>query len=80
MVDLSTSEEERMADTGVRDPHYNLVSVLYHTLQEADLLDRYIQDAEQAGDQELAGYFREVQQSDRDRAVRAKDFLKQRLG
>ena len=69
-----------MADTGVRDPHYNLVSVLYHTLQEADLLDQYIQDSEQSGDQDLASYFREVQQSDRARAVRAKDLLKQRLG
>jgi hypothetical protein len=40
--------------TGVRDEHYNLVSILYHTLQGAETYDTYISDAEGAGDQELA--------------------------
>jgi hypothetical protein len=69
---------ERM--TGTRDEHYNLVSVLYHTLQEGELLEQYVQDAEQAGDSELAGFFREVQEEDRRRAERAKALLSKRLG
>jgi hypothetical protein len=27
--------------TGTKDKHYNLISLLYHTLQEADTLDTY---------------------------------------
>ena len=39
--------------TGTRDDTYDLVSVLYHALQGAETARHYIQDAEQAGDQEL---------------------------
>jgi hypothetical protein len=43
--------------TGTRDEHYNLVSVLYHTLQEGETIERYISDARQAGDDELVRFF-----------------------
>jgi hypothetical protein len=66
--------------TGTRDTHYNVISVLYHTLQGAETLAQYIADAEQAGDQELARFFREVQEEDRQRADRGKALLRQRLG
>ena len=66
--------------TGTRDEHYNLVSVLYHTLEEGDVLEQYVRDAEQADDSELADFFREVQQEDRRRAQRAKALLLKRLG
>lgn len=66
--------------TGTRDEHYNLVSVLYHTLQEGDTIQQYIDDARQGGDEELAGFFGEVQEEDRRRAERAKDLLLKRLG
>jgi hypothetical protein len=66
--------------TGVRDEHYNLVSVLYHTLEEGDVLQRYINDAEQANDSDLAQFFRQIQDEDRQRAQRAKDLLLKRLG
>jgi hypothetical protein len=66
--------------TGTRDTHYNVISVLYHTLQGAETLAQYIADAEQAGDQELAGFFREVQEENRQRADRAKALLRHRLG
>lgn len=65
--------------TGTRDTHYNVISVLYHTLQGAETLAQYIEDAEQAGDQELARFFREVQAEDRKRADWAKALLQQRL-
>jgi hypothetical protein len=47
--------------TGTRDEHYNLVSVLYHALNAADTCDRYALDAETAGDERLAAFFRKTQ-------------------
>jgi len=64
--------------TGARDVHYNLVSVLYHTLQAAETSVQYVADAEEADDQELAQFFRELQEEDRRRANRAKALLQQR--
>jgi rubrerythrin len=68
---------ERM--TGTQDVHYNLISVLYHTLQGAETSVQYVSDAEESGDEELAKFFRDVQEEDRRRAERAKTLLGQRL-
>jgi rubrerythrin len=65
--------------TGTKDEQYNLVSVLYHALEGGELYDKYISDAEQTGDDDLAGFFREVQQEERQRAERAKKLLAERL-
>jgi rubrerythrin len=64
--------------TGTRDEHYNLVSVLYHALEGGATYDKYIQDAENEGDQELVDFFRQVQQEDAQRAQQAKSLLDQR--
>jgi maltooligosyltrehalose synthase len=67
-----------MADTtGTKDTTYNLVSVLYHALQGADLYEQYASDA--GSDQDLASFFREVQQQEKQRADRAKQLLAKRL-
>ena len=49
--------------TGTRDELYTIIiiSVLYHALQGADTCATSLQDAEHAGDQDLAQFFREVQ-------------------
>lgn len=65
--------------TGTSDVAYDLISVLYHTLQGAETARTYQKDAEARGDQELAGFFREVQQQDRQQAERAKELLSQRI-
>ncbi|HWP45893.1 MAG TPA: hypothetical protein VNM22_01915 [Candidatus Limnocylindrales bacterium] len=65
--------------TGTRDELYDLISVLYHILQGAETYLQYIEDAEQTGDNELAQFFREIQQQDRQRADRAKELLRQRI-
>jgi rubrerythrin len=65
--------------TGVRDEHYNLVSILYHALQGAETYDTYISDAESVSDQELAQFFRQVQEEERRRAARAKELLGRKL-
>ena len=61
--------------TVVSNEYYDLVSVLYHTLQGSQTSACYIKDAEQSGNQELAQFFRRVQQEDNNRAQQAKQLL-----
>src|ERR687893_2900069 len=61
--------------TGTRDEHYNLISVLYHALNGADTCDCYALDAETAGDERLAAFFRETQIMQSQIAERAKGLL-----
>ena len=42
------------------DTTYNLISVMYHTLQGCQTYEHYAQDAEQAGQQEVAQFFRDT--------------------
>jgi hypothetical protein len=42
------------------DTTYNLISVMYHTLQGCQTYEQYAQDAEQAGQQEVAQFFRDT--------------------
>jgi hypothetical protein len=46
---------------------------------EGSTNEQYVEDAEQAGGQELADFFREVQQRDRETGERAKSLLQARL-
>ncbi len=74
-ADVPISSPDRAAD----DPHYNLISILYHALKGADLYDEYISDAEAAGDTELRDFFEQVQQEENRRAQRARQLLTARL-
>jgi hypothetical protein len=65
--------------TGIPNPAYDLVSVLYHALQGAETDDRYIADAEERGDGELAEFFRDAQARNSEIADRAKRLLRSRL-
>jgi len=66
--------------TGTTDENYNLVSALYHLLKGASNSEQYIQDAQEAGDQELVQFFKDWQEGQRDLAERAKNLLGSRLG
>ncbi|HEY6542334.1 MAG TPA: hypothetical protein VIZ18_15425 [Ktedonobacteraceae bacterium] len=66
------------SSTGVSDPTFNLVSILYHALQAAQTYDTYIRDAEQHGDTNLAQFLRQIQMEDRNRAQYAMQLLTQR--
>ncbi len=61
--------------TGTRDEQYNLIAVLYHALHGAENCDTYALDAEAAGRDEHAAFFREAQAMQRDLAERAKGLL-----
>lgn len=65
--------------SGERDEHYNLISVLYHGLQGADQAALYAEDAEQAGDDELAQFFRTIGQRQGEFAQQAKRLLVARM-
>ncbi|NVJ09945.1 hypothetical protein HUW63_32565 [Myxococcus sp. AM001] len=69
--------EERQ--TGTRDEQYNLISVLYHLLKGASTSEAYIRDAEENGDPELAQFFRDWQEEQRNLAERAKNLLGARM-
>lgn len=66
-------------DPETKDEHYDLISVLYHALQGDETLGQYIDDAENADDQELAQHFREVQERYREIAQETKQLLKEKL-
>lgn len=65
--------------TGSSDLTYNLVSTLYHCLESAKTLNEYLIDAEEAGDRELAAFFRDAVQDQRQRGEAAKTLLAERL-
>jgi hypothetical protein len=57
-----TSSADGMQDTMGQTPDttYNLISVMYHTLQGCQTYEQYAQDAEQAGHQDVAQFFRDT--------------------
>lgn len=65
--------------TGTRDVTYNLISVLYHSLQAAEICVRYEKDAREEGKPQLADFFKQVIAANRRTADEAKSFLRERL-
>ena len=61
--------------TSTSNVYYDLVSVLYHALQSAQTSAIYMQDAEQAGQQQEAMFFRELQQEANWQAEQARRLL-----
>ena len=76
---MSSMTSETGNITGTSDKDYNLIWYTEACLSNALRLDVYIQDAERAGDQELADFFRKAQADSRKGAEMAKDLLKSRL-
>lgn len=63
------------SNTSVPNVEYNLITTLSNLLQGGDVLEQYANDAEQAGNSELAQLFRELQQSNNDYAQRFRQQL-----
>lgn len=72
--------DTRRTSTNTPDPHYDLVSVLYHALEGAQTYAGYAEDAGRSGDQELAQFFLQTQQNQISCAEKAKQLLSRRLG
>src|SRR5215203_5422411 len=61
--------------TGTPNTIYDLASVLYHTLQAGASYEQYIRDAEEAADQELVEFYRELRDADSRRADYAQELI-----
>lgn len=67
-------------DTGTKDPLYNLILLTQQALEDCLRYQHFAADARDGGDDELADWFEELAQSDREIAERGKTMLKARLG
>jgi hypothetical protein len=76
---MSSMTSESGNITGTTDKDYNLIWYTEACLSNALRLDVYIQDAERAGDTEVAEFFRKAQADSRKGAEMGKAMLKKRL-
>ncbi|MGY1632653.1 acyl carrier protein [Geodermatophilus sp. SYSU D01186] len=67
-------------ETGFEDVTYDLISVQYHSLKAGHDYGQYVRDAENAGLDDIAGFFREVMAEDSARAKRCHEFLRKISG
>ncbi|RFS87018.1 hypothetical protein D0T12_01830 [Actinomadura spongiicola] len=65
--------------TGTKDKDYNLIWFVEQCLSNALRLETYIDDAERAGDRELADLFRRAQAESRKGAEQGKEHLRRRI-
>jgi hypothetical protein len=65
--------------TGISDPLYNLILLTQQALEDCLRYGHFARDARVGGDDELADFFDELSDNDRDVAERAKDMLRARL-
>jgi hypothetical protein len=62
-----------------RDEHFDLVSVLYHTLKQANSCEEYKASSSEAGDIELSELFGEISIESKQRAQQIKALLADRI-
>ncbi|MBX3286369.1 MAG: hypothetical protein R2746_14470 [Acidimicrobiales bacterium] len=67
-------------DTGVPDAVYDLILVFQQALEDCHRYQCFAADARRGGDAEVAAFFAELADSDRDIADRARRMLVARLG
>jgi len=66
-------------ETGFDDVTFDLISVQYHSLKAGHDYGQYVRDAENAGEDDIAQFFRDVMAEDSQRAQRCHEHLR-RLG
>ena len=74
---MTTTETGQV--TGTKDKDYNIIWFTEACLSNALRLETYIQDAERAGDNELAEFFRKAQAESRKGAEQGKQLLSRRI-
>ena len=72
-------EQETGDVTGTKDKDYNIIWFVEQCLSNVLRLDTYIEDAERAGDGDLAEFFRRAQETSRKGAEQGKEMLTKRL-
>jgi len=76
---LMSTQSESGQLTGTRDKDYDIIWFTETCLDNVLRLDTYIQDADKAGDEELATLFRKAQAESRKGAEEGKKLLRARL-
>ncbi|SDO46075.1 acyl carrier protein [Lentzea jiangxiensis] len=67
-------------ETGFDDVTYDLISVQYHALKAGHDYGQYVRDAENAGRQDIADFFRSVMEEDSARAKQCHTFIAELSG
>lgn len=65
--------------TGTKDKDYDIIWFVEQCLSNVLRLETYIEDADRAGDSDLADFFRRAQETSRKGAEQGKDLLRRRL-
>ena len=76
---MTQTNQETGQVTGTADKDYNIIWFTEKCLKNALRLETYIQDAERAGDDELAEFFRRAQAESKKGAEQGKQLLASRL-
>jgi hypothetical protein len=71
--------EETGQVTGTKDKDYNVIWFTEQCLSNVLRLETYVEDAERAGDSDLAEFFRRAQETSRKGAEQGKQLLAGRL-
>jgi hypothetical protein len=66
--------------TGTKDKDYNVIWFTEQCLSNVLRLETYVEDADRAGDSDLADFFRRAQEASRKGAEQGKQLLASRLG
>ena len=61
--------------TGFDDVHFDLISTQYHALKAGHDYGQYVRDAESAGQDDIATFFKDVMDQDSSRAHQRHEFL-----
>jgi hypothetical protein len=77
---MAVQQQETGDITGTKDKDYNIIWFVEQCLSNVLRLDTYIEDAERAGDGDLADFFRRAQEASRKGAEQGKGLLRSRLG
>ena len=76
-MEASTAETGQV--TGTKDKDYNIIWFTEQCLSNVLRLEQYIDDADRAGDSDLADFFRRAQAESRKGAEQGKALLKERI-
>lgn len=65
--------------TGTKDKDYNVIWFTEQCLSNVLRLETYVEDADRAGDSELAEFFRRAQETSRKGAEQGKNLMRSRI-
>jgi hypothetical protein len=76
-IGQALEKEDTMAtgETGFDDVTFDLISLQYHALKAGHDYGQYVRDADNAGQDEIAAFFRSVMEEDSARAKKCHEFL-----